>query len=80
MQQTITVSDFNGFVENHNEPAWLVEYRKKNFAVFTQRPLKKSQYIDVEKLEQLLKVTKTQNSLPKTEGKNAQVFSFTDAL
>lgn len=80
MQQTITTPDFNGFIEKYTNPTWLVEYRKKNFAVFANQPLKKSQYIDVEKLEQLLKISKTLNQLPKVQGKGVQVFSFKEAL
>ncbi|MBI4045013.1 MAG: SufD family Fe-S cluster assembly protein [Candidatus Diapherotrites archaeon] len=80
MQQTTITADFNGFIEKHSEPAWLAGYRKKNFAVFKERPLKKSKYVDVEKLESLLKVTKAQNPLPAIDGNGVRVFSFQEAL
>lgn len=38
----------------NQEPEWLREYRKKNLAILESKPIKKSQYFDVKKLDGFL--------------------------
>ena len=64
------------------EPKWLLDYRNKNAKIFEQRPLKKSKYLNLTKLEELLiKPTKSKTVLPlNLEKKNVKVFTWEKAL
>ena len=68
------------FLEQRKDPQSLKDYRRKNFEVFLQKPLKKSQYINVEKLQALLLPARKKNPLPDVYEKGASVFLFEHGL
>jgi len=65
-----------------NEPKWLLDYRNKNAKIVEQRPLKKSKYLNLTKLEEMLiKPTNGKTVLPTyLEEKNVKVFSWEKAI
>ncbi|MBI2671130.1 SufD family Fe-S cluster assembly protein [Candidatus Woesearchaeota archaeon] len=66
-----------------HEPTWLKEYRKKNLNILEDKPLKKSQYFDVKKLDLFLNVsgTKPEIKIPKEiESHNIRVINWKQAL
>ncbi len=80
MEQTQTVFDIEKFCRQRNEPAWLSSYREKNFAVFEKKPLKKSQYVNVQQLEGMLNPPTVQKIKFSCSTKGVQVFSLAQAL
>ncbi len=58
---------------------WLEEYREKNRLIFEQKPLKKSKYTSIARLEGLLKAPSKAEVLPKITGGSAMVMRFSEA-
>ncbi len=65
-----------------NSPQWLTEYREKNHEIFLAKPVKKSKYTSIPRLEELLKAP-AKGSEPKVSiksGKGAKVIPLGKAL
>lgn len=56
------------------EANWLTEYRQKNLEIYNKRPVKKSKYVSIEKLEELLKEKKADTQIEKKITGDAEVF------
>ncbi|MEK6974382.1 MAG: SufD family Fe-S cluster assembly protein [Nanoarchaeota archaeon] len=68
---------------NLQEPLWLKEYRKRNLFVLDKKPLKKSQYYDVNALDSFLTIQKNKKkfNFPKgLESENIRVINWEQAL
>ncbi len=67
----------------NQEPSWLKQYRQRNLEIFQNKPLKKSQYFDVKKLDAFLKFSDSQKELilPKEiEKSGLRVITWEQAL
>ena len=82
--ETISVfaSGVHKLSEKLKEPKWLLDYRLKNAKVFDEKPLKKSMYLNIALLEQLLKEpASAEFELPKAPKlAGASVFTWEEAL
>ena len=66
----------------NKEPSWLKGYRTKNIRVFEDKPLKKSKYFDVDKLDSFLRNKKSNDlKIPRELlKKNIKVLTFEQAI
>jgi len=64
------------------EPKWLMDYRNKNAKIVEQKPLKKSKYLNLTNLEELLKKPNNSKTVLPTylEKKNVKVFTWEKAI
>ncbi len=63
------------------EPGWLADYREKNEKIFFERPVKKSKYTSIEKIEGLLGHCKPKKIELAISGRNGiQAMQFWEAL
>ncbi|MBI2598478.1 MAG: SufD family Fe-S cluster assembly protein [Candidatus Diapherotrites archaeon] len=79
---SVSVSGVQELSKKLKEPKWLLEYRQRNAEIFLAKPLKKSMYLNLSKLEALLvPPTRPENFLPKKFSQSgAMVYSWSEAL